>query len=302
MSFTARDLRYEPEKSFPALYAYLRQRAQRYLRELQYDAEEVELVVNHVVERLVLLGVIGGGDRFPETALDRLDTVQFYAFLNRCIHNKAIDRLRRRRLEVVSFSSMAGGEEREGEGDAWPEMVEPLWGPPPFANPEEAALEAVTRQELRSLLKHCLKSLASAPRQLRAVLEELEKQGALELLAELRQELEAMQVTLPPATEPLVHGSQHRDHAYKKLRSCLQAHSSNLAVAVALRLTEYEGSGEERSVPVRELLRSGLTLAEVKRGLRQLAAEGLLQWDESAAELHLSPAQLRQLARYYKAE
>src|SRR5579884_3610054 len=97
MPFTAHHLRYHLEQSFPALYTYLYQRAQRYLGSLKYDAFEVDQVVGHVVEYLTRLGLMGGGDSAPETALDRLTNAQFYAFLNRSIQNKAIDRLRKKR-------------------------------------------------------------------------------------------------------------------------------------------------------------------------------------------------------------
>ncbi|WP_069805194.1 hypothetical protein [Thermogemmatispora onikobensis] len=312
MPFTARDLRYEPEKSLPALQAFLRQRAQRYLGPLQYDAEEVDLVVNHVVDRLVALGLLGGGNRQPETVLDRLSEAQFYAFLNNCVYHKAIDRLRLRQhqRQVTLFSALEESEERQGEANPLSEITTSLWGSPPFAHPEEAALAAVTRQELRILLKHCIKALASAPRQLRAVLQELETLGAVDLAREVVEELQAMAITLLPAETPLAHLSQHRDHAYKKLRSCLQSQSSNLAVIVALRLTEYEALLSSRSneaagevaVPVQDLARKGLTLAEIKQGLRQLAFEGLLDWHDGDEVVHLDAARLRRLARYYRAE
>ncbi|MBX5456763.1 MAG: hypothetical protein IRZ31_07660 [Thermogemmatispora sp.] len=310
MSFTARDLRYEPEKSFPALEAFLRQRAQRYLGPLQYDAEEVDLVVNHVVERLVTLGLLGGGDRQPETVLDRLSEPQFYAFLNNCVRHKAIDRLRRQHRQMLPFSALQESEEYQGEADPLGEVTTPLWGVAPFAHPEEAALAAVTQQELRILLKHCIKALASAPRQLRAVLQELETVGAVDLAREVVEELQAISITLLPAETPLAHLSQHRDHAYKKLRACLQSLSSNLAVVVALRLTEYEALLSSRSneasgeiaISIQDLVSQGLTLAEVKQGLRQLTFEGLLNWHEGDEVVHLDAARLRRLARYYRVE
>ncbi|WP_376796193.1 hypothetical protein [Thermogemmatispora sp.] len=311
MPFTARDLRYEPEKSFPALEAFLRQRAQRYLGPLQYDAEEVDLVVSHVVERLVALGLLGGGTRQPETVLDQLSEAQFYAFLNNCVRHKAIDRLRRHHHQVTPFSALEESEEAQGEADPLGEVTVSLWGIPPFAHPEDAALAAATQRELRALLKHCIKALASAPRQLRAVLQELETIGALDLAREVVEELQAIAVTPLSAETPLPHLSQHRDHAYKKLRSCLQSQSSNLAVVVALRLTEYETwlsserkkeAAGEVAVPIQELARAGLTLSEVKQGLRQLAFEGLLNWHEGDEIVHLDAARLRRLARYYRIE
>ena len=53
MPFTARDLRYHAEQSYPMLYAYLHRNAQRFLGNLKYDAFEVDTVVGHVVEQLV---------------------------------------------------------------------------------------------------------------------------------------------------------------------------------------------------------------------------------------------------------
>ncbi len=94
MPFTAHDLRYHIEQSFPVLYAYLQQRARRYLGPLKFDAFEMDLVVEHVIEQLVRLGILGSGDHVPENALDRLSPAQFYAFLNHSIRNKSIDRLR----------------------------------------------------------------------------------------------------------------------------------------------------------------------------------------------------------------
>nr|BBH94626.1 hypothetical protein KTA_28250 [Thermogemmatispora argillosa] len=291
--------------------AFLRQRAQRYLGPLQYDAEEVDHVVHHVIERLVALGLLGGGDRQPETVLDRLSEAQFYTFLNNCIRHKAIDRLRRHHGhgQVTPFSELEEREEYQGEADPLSEVTMPLWGAPPFAHPEEAALAAVTRQELRMLLKHCIKALASAPRQLRAVLQELETLGALDLAREVVEELQAIAVTPLPTEAPLAHLSQHRDHAYKKLRACLQSQSSNLAVRVALRLTEYGAwlpssneAGSVLKVPVEDLAHKDLTLAEVRQGLRQLAFEGLLDWREEDEVVHLDAARLRRLTRYYRIE
>src|SRR5947199_2917487 len=100
MPFTAHDLRYKAEETYPALYAHLSRHAQSYLRSLRFDAFELDIVVGHVVEQLVRMGLLGGEDRTPLTALDKLPDAQFYAFLNRSIRNKAIDRLRKRHLPV----------------------------------------------------------------------------------------------------------------------------------------------------------------------------------------------------------
>src|SRR5436189_975713 len=106
MPFTARDLRYHPEESYPLLYAYLHRNAQRFLGALKYDAFEVDTVIGHVVEQLVRLGLFAGADHTPKSALDQLSDAQFYAFLSRSVHNKAIDRLRKRRLQVSTSAEL----------------------------------------------------------------------------------------------------------------------------------------------------------------------------------------------------
>jgi len=112
-SFTPHDLRYNIETSYPLLEAYLRQRATRELRQLQFDSDEVETVMGHVIEQLLKMGLLGGGDKTPRAALDGLSPPQFYKFLNQSVKHKAIDRLRKRRLLVstVADLSVTGGEE-----------------------------------------------------------------------------------------------------------------------------------------------------------------------------------------------
>ncbi len=90
MPFTAYDLRYNLQDNFPTLCAYLQQRAKRWLSTFAYDSYEVDVVVGHVIEQLTRIGLLGGGDLAPETALDRLSNAQFYAFLNQSVKNKAI--------------------------------------------------------------------------------------------------------------------------------------------------------------------------------------------------------------------
>src|SRR5438309_3917700 len=223
MPFTAHDLRYKAEETYPALYAHLTRHAQRFLQSLKYDAVELDLVVGHVVEHLVRLGLLGGGDKTPLTALDRLSDAQFYAFLNRCIRNKAIDRLRKRRVQVSSTAELEALEGMEGEDDALTESVESLWGPP-FATPEEVTLTLASRQELRNLLAHCIKELSAAPRQLQAVILELEEFDAVDLLREVIEELKETESS-PAIETSLPHASQHKDHAHKKLRPHLQKSS-----------------------------------------------------------------------------
>src|SRR5215469_10652762 len=98
MQFSAHNLRYNLEQCFPSFYAFLQLRAKRFLGPLSHDSVEVDQVVEHIIEQLTRLHLIGGKDNAPETELERLNDAQFYAFLNRSIKNKAIDRLRKNRL------------------------------------------------------------------------------------------------------------------------------------------------------------------------------------------------------------
>lgn len=302
MPFTAHDLRYQAEQTYPALYAFLQQRAQHFLGALRFDAYEVDQVVSHVVEQLVRLGLLGGGDRTPLTVMDELTAAQFYAFLNRSARNKAIDRLRKRRLQVATFSELEVLDENNREEDFLNDIVEPGWTPPPFATPEEAALAVSSQQEMRELIKSCLKNLQAAPRQFMAMLQELEEVGADELIQQVRAELAA---DFPIAGLDLSHSSQHKDHAHKKLRHCLQKSSANLTVMIALRLTEYtEASTAENSdqlVEVDALTQGSLSIRDVYRGLDQLKAKGYLEWN-GGKTLLLTRAQKKNLRRFYQEE
>lgn len=306
MPVTARDLRYHAEESYPLLCAYLQRYAQRFLGSMKFDAFELDLVVGHVIEQLVRFGLIGGGDRTPLTALDHLTDAQFMAFLHRSLRNKIIDRWRKRHLQVSTLAELETPEGAEGEDDLLNDVVEPAWGPPPFATPEEAALAITSQLELRGLLKHCIAELGAAPRQLQAVLQELDEMGCSELLQSLIEELSS---SLPPpeasltSLPPLTHASQHKDHAHRKLRHCLQEQSSNLTVTVALRLTEYEGqhSTSPIEVEVRTLARDDLSVDDVRLGLNGLVAEGLLDWHDEEM-VCLTAAQRKRLARYYREE
>ena len=297
MPFSAHDLRYHLEQHYASLNAYLQQRAQRYLGSLAFDAVEVDLVVGHVIEQLTHLHVLGGGDSAPETALDRLTNAQFYAFLNRCAKNKAIDRLRKHRAPTSTLAELErpGGEEEEAQ--PMESVVETLWGTIPFATPEETALEAASQHTLRQLLKHCIKALSAAPHQLEAVLQELEGLDARDMVQEIRQ-----LCGLSDSAAPLAHASQHRDHAHKKLRHCLQQSSTNLAVVVALRLSEYEtvSTGADAiPVDISTLAQDKLSIQEVQTGLKHLTSEGLLDW-HGEATLRLLPSQCKRLARFYE--
>jgi DNA-directed RNA polymerase specialized sigma24 family protein len=299
MPFTAHDLRYHLEGSYPTLCAYLQQRAKRYLGQFAYDAYEVDVVVGHVVEQLTRLGLLGGGDHAPETALDRLSNAQFYAFLNQSVKNKAIDRLRRRRLPTSTLGELEGSGNGEEDMDPLNTVADSIWGSPPFPTPEAAALQAVSQEELRNLLKHCIEALSTAPRQLQAVMQELDEVGARALLQELQEEFRAQLADLE-----LSHLSQHKDHAHKKLRNCLQKSSTNLAVLVALRLTKYgeHSTGtEEVLVEIKTLATDNLSELEVQKGLKHLVRVGLLEWHGEEI-VRFSSVQLKHLARFYDEE
>ena len=305
MPFTAHDLRHRADETYPALYAHLSRQAQRYLGLLKFDAFELDLVVGHVIEQLVRMGLLGGGDKTPLTALDRLTNAQLYAFLNRSIRNKAIDRLRKRRLQISTAAELESPDAADGEDDPLNDATETIWGPTPFATPEEVALELASQQELRNLLVHCLKELETAPRQLQAVIQELEAFDATDLLHNVIEELKDTISNLPDESS-IAHISQHRDHAHKKIRHCLQQQSTNLTVMIALRLTEYathseaESSGE-CTVSIQSLMRDDLSIEDVQTGLNQLVAENVLNWHESPI-VHITASQMKRLLRFYKEE
>jgi hypothetical protein len=299
MSFSAYDLRYRLEESYPALCSYLQHRARRYLGQLAFDAFEVDQVVGHVIEYLARIQLLGGGQQAPQTALDELSNAQFYTFLNRMVQNKAIDRLRRRRLPMSTTGELEELGNPDEENDPLNSVVEPFWGDVPFANPEEAALEAVSQEQLRFILKKCIEALSAAPHQLQAVMQELQELGASDLVQEVRADL-----SLELETTEVPHLSQHKDHAHKKLRLCLQKNSTNLAVMVAIRLLEYgsqsSGTGN-KAVPIRALVQDGLSLREVQTGLQHLVNAGLLAW-RGEEIIEVTPAQQRGLTRFYEDE
>jgi hypothetical protein len=297
MPFTAHDLRHQAEQSYPLLYAYLHRNAQRYLGALKYDAFEVDTVIGHVVEQLVRLGLLGGGDHTPDNALDHLTDAQFYAFLNRSVRNKAIDRLRKRRLHVSAATELESVDEDEGDGSPFNEAVESVWGETPFATPEDIVLHITMQRDLRNVLKHCIFLLSAAPHQLCAVIQELQAIGADDLLQDIVDEL---QLSVSVESDP--HMSQHKDHAHKKLRHCLQQKSSNLTVMVALRLTQYtkqSAEGKAYTVDVTTLAQGDLSIVEVQQGLHELVREGLLQWDGEET-VDLTAGQLKRLLRFYR--
>ena len=181
MPFTAHDLRYAAEQSYPQLYGYLHRHAQRYLGALKYDAFEVDVVVGHVVEQLVRLGLLGAADTTPLGGLDRLSEAQFYAFLSQSVKHKAIDRLRKRRLPVNTTAELESN--TDIDDNPLDEAVISIWGTMPFKTPEETALALVTQKDLRNILKHCIMALGRAPHQLQAVIQELRELGGDDLIA-----------------------------------------------------------------------------------------------------------------------
>src|SRR5437868_5779196 len=103
---------------------------------------------------------------------------------------------------------------------------------------------------------------------------------------------------------PLAHASQHKDHAHKKLRHCLQQSSSNLGVLVALRLSEYgvhATASNEITVDIQTLVQDNLSEKEVQTGLQHLVAEGLLDWSGEET-IRLTSSQCKRLARFYEGE
>src|SRR6185312_15720616 len=156
MQFSAHDLRYNLDQCFPSFYAFLQQRAKHCLGALSRDSVEVDMVVEHIIEQLTRLGLIGGKNDAPQTELERLSNAQFYAFLNRSIKNKAIDRLRKNRPPVNTFAELEGFGGTEDEKDPLDEKVLSIWGDPPFATPEDVAMEAATQEVLRNRIKNCI--------------------------------------------------------------------------------------------------------------------------------------------------
>ena len=300
MPFTAYNLRYQVEQSYPLLYAYLHRNAQRFLGTLKYDAFEVDTVIGHVVEQLVRLGLLGGGDHTPLTALDSLTDAQFYAFLCHSVRNKAIDRLRKRRLQVSTSTELEVLDD-DGDNDPLNDAIASVWGTTPFATPEAITQQLASQKHLRDLLKHCIMVLRAAPNQLRAVLQELEAIGADDLLQSLLADLQSS--LLSDKINP--HSSQHKDHAHKKLRSCLQQKSSNLPVIVALRLTQYQAVTSIK-ISVESLgklsgTQQELSLDEIYQGLTGLAREGLVNW-HGEDTVQLTTDQVKRLSRFYQPE
>lgn len=302
MPFTARDLRYHSEETYPALYAYLARYAHQYLGPLRYDPVEPELVISHVVDQLIRLGLLGGGDRTPLCVLDQLSNAQFYSFLHNSCKNKAIDRLRKRRPTISNFSDLDMSEREEGEDDPLNEAVDPLWGVP-LATPEEITLTLAAQNELRQVLIHCLAALKAAPKQLYAMIQELKDVGADEVLQDIVRALQQEYLAADDIAA-IEHMSQHKDHAHKKLRHCLQAQSSNLTVRVALRLTEYGTRTADPPgfvVAMSDILQDDLSTEDARTGLRELASDGLLSWHGEDA-VRLSDAQMKHLTRFYREE
>lgn len=300
MPFSAYDLRYHLTEHYASFCAYLQHRAKRALGVLATDAFEVDQVVGHVIEQLVRLHILGTGDTFPQTALDQITTAQFYAFLNRSIKNKAIDRLRRYRVSTSTLAELERSGSEDDDVNVLDNQVESLWGTIPFATPEEAALEAASHELMRRVLKECIKGLSAAPKQLQAVIQELENLGVDDLVEDVRRE-SGMLPGVDSMEHPLPNASQHRDHAHRKLRQCLQRTSTHLAVVLALRLLEYEESPGTHlcSVKIETLRQTNLSEREVQTGLRHLVSEGLLDW-QGEEIVQFSSEQRKHLERYFE--
>ena len=297
MPFSADDLRYHAEQTYPALYAYLSRQAKNHLGMLKNDTYEVDMVVGHVIEQLVKLGLLGGQDKQPLTALDRMSTAQFYTFLGRMVRNKAIDRLRKHRLQVSSFAELESPDSSEVDDNPLNSTEVSIWGNPPFATPETATLALVSQQELRAVLIHCIQKLEAAPHQLEAVLQEIKDIGGEEAVHVLFEEIHfSLEETM------IAHISQHKDHAHRRLRLCLQESSSNLIVHVALRLiqcgVQIPGT-KDFSVDMHILADDRLTESDVKDGLRHLTEENVLDW-HGEERVVISASKMKHLQRYYR--
>jgi hypothetical protein len=206
------------------------------------------------------------------------------------------------RLTLASKKSTYGldlAEENEGETHTLDSAVNSVWGTTPFSTPEEITLQLVSQQNLRGMLKHCILVLKAAPNQLQAVIQELEEVGADDLLRTILAELH-----LPASYEHNPHMSQHKDHAHKKLRSCLQQQSTNLTVMIALRLTlctQRSVDSQDYVTDLQTLAQSDLSSEEVRKGLHNLVTEGLLNW-QGEETVRFSSAQQKRLSRFYAAE
>src|SRR5262249_41018174 len=146
------------------------------------------------------------------------------------------------------------------------------------ATPETITMQLLSQKHMRDLLKHCIMKLRAAPNQLQAVVQELKEIGADDLLQSLPVDIQGLQ-----ASEINPHASQHKDHAHRKLRSCLQQQSSNLTVIVALRLTQYKpvaGTKKTQCIDLHTLVQQNLSLDEVRQALAELAREGLVDWHD----------------------
>ena len=297
MSFSADALRYHAEQIYPELCAYLSRQAKSNLGVLKNDTYEVDYVVGHVIEQLIKLGLLGAQDTKPLTALDRMSNAQFYTFLKRMAANKAIDRLRKHHMHVASFSELESSDGSDVDDNPLNATEESIWGHPPFDTPEKATLAIVSQQELRAVLIHCIRKLEAAPHQLEAILQEIKDIGGDEAVHILFEEIH-----YSPEGTAIAHISQHKDHAHRRLRSCLQESSSNLIVHVALRLIQcgvlIPGT-KDFAVNFQTLVDGRLTESAVQDGLRHLTEENVLDW-HGEEHFMISASQMKHLQRYYR--
>lgn len=144
---------------------------------------------------------------------------------------------------------------------------------------------------------HCIHKLAAAPHQLEAILQEIKDIGGDEAVHILFEEIH-----YSPEGTAIAHISQHKDHAHRRLRLCLQESSSNLIVHVALRLIQcgvlIPGT-KDFSVNFQTLVDDRLTENAVQDGLRHLTEENVLDW-HGEVRFAISAAQMKHLQRYYR--
>ena len=77
-----------------------------------------------------------------------------------------------------------------------------------------------------------------------------------------------------------------------------------MTVLLALRLTEYGEHSRNSAtydVDIQMLAQNNLTEDDVRTGLKQLVAEGLLEWDGHVV-VHITSSQMKRLMRFYKGE
>ncbi|HJT59516.1 MAG TPA: hypothetical protein VJ761_23610, partial [Ktedonobacteraceae bacterium] len=103
------------------------------------------------------------------------------------------------------------------------------------------------------------------------------------------------------------HVSQHKDHAHRKLRQCLQRSSTHLRVLIALRLSLYgqrSGTMGEVTVTKQKLMqdergKQDISEQEVVLVLKYLVSKGLLNWNGEDM-VSFTVAQGKHIARFFE--